>query len=44
MKTTIALKDLSAKLNGKIFKKEGIERVYIDRGYNTKKMKTNCFY
>ena len=43
MKTTIALKDLSAKLNGKIFKKEGIERVYIDRGYNTKKMKTTTF-
>ncbi len=43
MKTTISLQELGIKLNGKFWSKEGKERIYLDRGYNTKKMSTKTY-
>ncbi len=43
MKTTISLQELAIKLNGKFWSKEGKERIYLDRGYNTKKMSTKTY-
>ncbi len=43
MKSIITLQELATKLNGKFWSKEGKERVYIDRGYNTKKMSTKTY-
>lgn len=40
---TISLQELATKLNGKFWSKEGKERVYLDRGYNTKKMSTSTY-
>lgn len=43
MKPTITLQELATKLNGKFWSKDGKERVYLDRGYNTKKMSTKTY-
>lgn len=37
------LTELNEKLNGRIWSKNGIERIYLDEGYNTKKMKTTTY-
>jgi len=39
----ITLKQLSEKLNGKLWEKGDKKRIYLDRGHNTKKMKTNTY-
>lgn len=41
MKTS--LKNLAEKLNGKYWEKGDKKRIYLDRGYNTKKMKTTTY-
>lgn len=41
MKAT--LEKLSEKLNGKYWEKGGLKRVYLTRGYNTKKMSTKVY-
>lgn len=47
MKTTIktiSIEDLAEKLNGKLWKKGDLKRIYLnDYGYNTKKMSTKTF-
>jgi len=43
MKATITLQELAEKLNGKSWSKDGKERVYLDEGYNTKKMSTKTY-
>lgn len=43
MKSTITLQELGTKLNGKFWSKDGKERIYLDRGYNTKKMSTSTY-
>lgn len=43
MKNQITLQELAVKLNGKFWSKEGKERVYLERGYNTKKMSTSTY-
>lgn len=43
MKAIITLQELATKLNGKFWSKDGKERVYLDRGYNTKKMSTKTY-
>lgn len=43
MKAIITLQELATKLNGKLWSKDGKERIYIDRGYNTKKMSTKTY-
>lgn len=43
MKATITLQELATKLNGKFWSKDGKERIYLDRGYNTKKMSTKTY-
>lgn len=43
MKATITLQELAIKLNGKFWSKEGKERVFLDKGYNTKKMSTKTY-
>ena len=40
---TITLQELALKLNGKFWSNNGKERVYLDRGYNTKKMSTKTY-
>lgn len=37
------LKELAEKLNGNFWKKGNLQRVYLDRGHNTKKMSTKTF-
>ena len=37
------LQELSEKLNGKLWSKNGLERLYVNKGYNTKKMKTTTY-
>jgi hypothetical protein len=41
--TTITLEQLAEKLNGKLWIKGDMKRVYLDRGYNTKKMSTKTY-
>jgi hypothetical protein len=41
--TAITLETLAAALNGKLWEKGDIRRIYIDRGYNTKKMTTKTY-
>jgi hypothetical protein len=43
MKSPITLQELATKLNGKLWSKDGKERIYLDRGYNTKKMSTKTY-
>jgi hypothetical protein len=45
METTpkITIEDLAVKLNGKIWTKGDLKRIYLDRGYNTKKMSTKTY-
>jgi hypothetical protein len=43
MKAIISLQELTTKLNGKFWSKDGKERVYLDKGYNTKKMSTKTY-
>lgn len=43
MSKIITLQELATKLNGKFWSKEGKERVYLERGYNTKKMSTSTY-
>jgi hypothetical protein len=40
---TNTLEQLAAKLNGKIWQKENLKRVYLNAGYNTKKMSTKTY-
>lgn len=40
---TLSLEQLAEKLNGKIWIKEDLKRIYLDRGYNTKKMSTKTY-
>lgn len=40
---TISIEKLATELNGKIWTKGNITRIYLDKGYNTKKMSTNCY-
>lgn len=39
----ITIEDLAVKLNGKMWVKEDLKRIYLDRGYNTKKMSTKTY-
>jgi len=39
----LALQELAEKLNGKYWEKGDKKRVYLDRGHNTKKMKTATY-
>lgn len=41
--TTTTLQALATELNGKYWQKGNLERVYLNRGYNTKKMATKCY-
>lgn len=41
MKTTI--EQLAEKLNGKVWVKGDLKRIYLDRGFNTKKMSTKTY-
>ena len=44
MKTTnITLKELSKKINGNYWEKGELQRIYLERGHNTKKMSTKTF-
>lgn len=45
METTpkITIEELAVKLNGKMWVKEDLKRIYLDRGYNTKKMSTKTY-
>lgn len=44
MATQISLKELAEKLNGsKYWEKGDLKRIYLDEGYNTKKMSTKTF-
>ncbi len=45
METTpkITIEDLAIKLNGKMWTKGDLKRIYLDRGYNTKKMSTKTY-
>lgn len=40
---TISLEQLAEKLNGKLWVKGDLKRIYLDRGYNTKKMSTKTY-
>ena len=40
---TITFEQLAEKLNGKIWTKGDLKRIYLDRGYNTKKMSTKTY-
>lgn len=40
---TLSLEQLAEKLNGKLWIKEDKKRIYLDRGYNTKKMSTKTY-
>lgn len=39
----ITIEDLAIKLNGKMWTKGDLKRIYLDRGYNTKKMSTKTY-
>lgn len=39
----LTLEQLAEKLNGNLWEKGNLKRVYLDRGYNTKKMSTTTF-
>ena len=43
MTTGITLESLAAALNGKLWIKGDMKRIYLDRGYNTKKMSTKTY-
>jgi len=45
METTpkITIEELVVKLNGKMWTKGDLKRIYLDRGYNTKKMSTKTY-
>jgi len=45
METTpkITIEELAVKLNGKMWAKGDLKRIYLDRGYNTKKMSTKTY-
>ena len=43
MKTQITLESLAQALNGKLWIKGDMKRIYLDRGYNTKKMSTKTY-
>ncbi|WP_220761705.1 hypothetical protein [Flavobacterium sp. UMI-01] len=43
MKATITLQELATKLNGKYWEKGDLKRVYLEEGYNTKKMSTKTY-
>lgn len=40
---TITIEQLAEKLNGKLWVKGDLKRIYLDRGYNTKKMSTKTY-
>jgi len=40
---TISIETLAEKINGKLWIKGDLQRIYIDAGYNTKKMSTKTF-
>ena len=40
---TFTFEQLAEKLNGKIWTKGDLKRIYLDRGYNTKKMSTKTY-
>lgn len=39
----ITIEDLAVKLNGKMWTKGDLKRIYLERGYNTKKMSTKTY-
>lgn len=39
----ITIEELAVKLNGKMWVKGDLKRIYLDRGYNTKKMSTKTY-
>lgn len=41
--TTISIEQLAEKLNGKLWTKGELKRIYLDEGYNTKKMTTKTY-
>lgn len=41
--STISIEELAVKLNGKMWVKEDLKRIYLDRGHNTKKMSTKTY-
>lgn len=41
--TTVSLETLAQKLNGNLWTKGEIKRIYLDRGWNTKKMSTKTY-
>lgn len=41
--TNITIEQLAEKLNGKLWVKGDLKRIYLDRGYNTKKMSTKSY-
>lgn len=41
--TKITIEDLAVALNGKMWVKEDLKRIYLDEGYNTKKMSTKTY-
>lgn len=43
MNINITIELLAEKLNGKLWQKENLKRIYIDAGYNTKKMSTKTY-
>lgn len=43
MKAQITLQELATKLNGNYWEKGDLKRIYLDAGYNTKKMSTKTF-
>lgn len=43
MEQKVTLQQLAEKLNGKYWEKGTIKRIYLDKGYNTKKMTTKTF-
>ncbi len=43
MTTQITIEQLAEKLNAKVWSKENVKRIYLDKGYNTKKMSTKTY-
>lgn len=43
MKTEITIEQLAEKINGKLWTKGEMKRIYVDAGYNTKKMTTKTY-
>ena len=39
----ITIEELAVKLNGKMWVKDDLKRIYLDRGHNTKKMSTKTY-